>query len=639
MQVALTWTAPGNTGGEDITDYVIQYKLASDSAWSSFSDATSTATSATVTGLTNDVPYVFRVAAVNVIGTGAYSAESASITPTVPRTITIATQPKNDYSVGSNAAPNISVSATISDNSTIGYQWQANYYDYNTGNSGWNNLAGQTTATFALTPIEVVNTYNIYDVVYGYSLSLRCVLTGTGAMPVTTDIVRWFDITQQHYPSSYWYTSNWTSPNWGSPQTLSPALDELVYLDVYDNAYGSDTSWYTGNDVTIKLQISDNNSTWTDLYTADFRGYFSLYQYQLPANYGVKYYRVIAVSKWPYTTSNGTSSVPHSPPYQWPTNPYDVLRVTWPSAPTPTPEPTPTPTPEPTATPTPTPPPVANFTGFARVTENFGGSIGVRAWPATWSNTDNSFTITNNPNQFPTMRFSLSGNSGAITRTGPSVSALNYLGAGYNAYWSATNLGGGVLEKDGSYVYNAPASLNAGTYWVYTPGNNINNYPTNHTLTVQFANSVLTSAAPVPNGTDYVQFTPAVQVSAVGLVTSFTVYANASSGKVLFTVPAGSARSVTFADTRATGYLYNRIWDLSSGGVGCIRSIANYGNSGWYLDKAGTYSSPYNASSNTPGNANYWKNITMTLNPGDYIVDLRQPRYGGGGYTGTITIT
>jgi hypothetical protein len=365
-QVALTWTAPGNNGGEDITDYVIQYKTVSASVWDEFSDVTSTATSATVTGLINDVAYVFRVAAVNIIGTSDYSAASASVTPTVPRTITIATQPKNDYSVGSNAAPDISVSATISDNSTIGYQWQANYYDYNTGNSGWNNLAGQTTANFTLTPSDAANTYNISDIAYGSSLQLRCVLTGTGAMPVTTDVVLWFDITQQHYPSPNWYTGYGGYANWGAPQTLAPADGDSVYLDLYDNAYGGDTSWYTGNDVTVKLQISDDNATWTDFYTADFRGYFSIYNYQLPSNYGVKYYRAIAVSKWPYTTSNGTGSVTHSPPYQWPTNAYDILQVTWPSAPeptstpTPTPEPTATPTatptPEPTATPTPTPP-------------------------------------------------------------------------------------------------------------------------------------------------------------------------------------------------------------------------------------------------------------------------------------------
>jgi hypothetical protein len=120
-----------------------------------------------------------------------------------------------------------------------------------------------------------------------------------------------------------------------------------------------------------------------------------------------------------------------------------------------------------------------------------------------------------------------------------------------------------------------------------------------------------------------VQFTPAAQVSTVGLVTSFTVYANATKGQVLFTVPAGSARSVTIAFTAG-----GASWDLTTGGVNALRSIVNYNNAGWALDKVGTYSAPYP----------YGTTKTLTLNPGDYIVDLRQSRFGGG-YTGTITIT
>ncbi|NBV51055.1 BspA family leucine-rich repeat surface protein, partial [bacterium] len=78
-QVALTWTAPSDTGGAAITDYVIQYSSNGGTDWSTFSDGTSTSTSATVTGLANGTAYVFRVAAVNAAGTGSYSASSASI--------------------------------------------------------------------------------------------------------------------------------------------------------------------------------------------------------------------------------------------------------------------------------------------------------------------------------------------------------------------------------------------------------------------------------------------------------------------------------------------------------------------------------------------------------------------------------
>jgi len=80
-QVSLTWTAPANNGGTAITDYTVQYSSNSGSTWNTFADGTSTATSATVTGLTNGTAYTFRVAAVNSVGTGAYSPASASVTP------------------------------------------------------------------------------------------------------------------------------------------------------------------------------------------------------------------------------------------------------------------------------------------------------------------------------------------------------------------------------------------------------------------------------------------------------------------------------------------------------------------------------------------------------------------------------
>jgi hypothetical protein len=82
-QVALSWTAPTSTGNVALTDYVVQYSDDDGETWATFSDATSTSTSATVTGLTNDTAYVFRVAAVNSVGTGDYSATSAAVTPAV----------------------------------------------------------------------------------------------------------------------------------------------------------------------------------------------------------------------------------------------------------------------------------------------------------------------------------------------------------------------------------------------------------------------------------------------------------------------------------------------------------------------------------------------------------------------------
>lgn len=67
-QLALTWTAPTNTGGSPITGYQV-----STNNGSNWTDTGSTSTSHTVTGLTNGTSYTFKVRAVNGIGEGAAS--------------------------------------------------------------------------------------------------------------------------------------------------------------------------------------------------------------------------------------------------------------------------------------------------------------------------------------------------------------------------------------------------------------------------------------------------------------------------------------------------------------------------------------------------------------------------------------
>jgi hypothetical protein len=80
-QATVSWTAPADNGGYAITDYAVQFSSNSGTSWTTFSDGTSTTTTATVTGLTNGTAYVFRVAAVNSAGTGPYSSPSNSVAP------------------------------------------------------------------------------------------------------------------------------------------------------------------------------------------------------------------------------------------------------------------------------------------------------------------------------------------------------------------------------------------------------------------------------------------------------------------------------------------------------------------------------------------------------------------------------
>ena len=77
-QVKLTWEAPEDDGGSEITDY--QYRINGRNPWPSIG---STQTTHTLTGLVNGTEYVFEVRAVNRIGRGRAS-NRAKATPMAP---------------------------------------------------------------------------------------------------------------------------------------------------------------------------------------------------------------------------------------------------------------------------------------------------------------------------------------------------------------------------------------------------------------------------------------------------------------------------------------------------------------------------------------------------------------------------
>ena len=85
----LSWAAPSDNGGTNLSGYLVQFSTNNGVAWTtattSPSPLTGTNTNATVTGLTNGVSYVFHVLASNAIGAGPYSSNSAAVVPcTVP---------------------------------------------------------------------------------------------------------------------------------------------------------------------------------------------------------------------------------------------------------------------------------------------------------------------------------------------------------------------------------------------------------------------------------------------------------------------------------------------------------------------------------------------------------------------------
>ena len=83
-QVSLTWTAPTNNGGTPITGYLVEYNSTDPSGpWTPVNTG-STATTYTLTGLTNGTLYYVRVSGVNIVGTGTPSNVISLMPSTIP---------------------------------------------------------------------------------------------------------------------------------------------------------------------------------------------------------------------------------------------------------------------------------------------------------------------------------------------------------------------------------------------------------------------------------------------------------------------------------------------------------------------------------------------------------------------------
>jgi len=154
-QATVSWTAPTVLAQTPITDYTVQYSSNSGSSWTTFSRSASTATSATVTGLTNGTAYVFRVSAANGVGSGAYSTASGAVTPSVsdPLFASVQLLLRGDSSIADASAYSRSVTVSgspavstaqkkwgagsIAFNGAAGYVVAAANSAYNLGSGDW----------------------------------------------------------------------------------------------------------------------------------------------------------------------------------------------------------------------------------------------------------------------------------------------------------------------------------------------------------------------------------------------------------------------------------------------------------------------------------------------------------------------
>jgi hypothetical protein len=226
-QVTVTWL-PGSSGGLEITDYVVQYKSSSDTSWTTFADGTSTATSATVTGLVNGTSYLFQVAAVNAAGEGAYG-QSAPVTPQVPAPTSVA-------GIAGNGQVTVSWMAPVVAGGTVLTDYVIDYSS--NGGSSWTRFADGTSTTTSATVTGLVNgtayVFRVAAVTAGGTGAYGQSAPVTPLVPAPAGVVG--------VPGNRQVALTWTAP---VDANGAPIVDYVVQYTTYGG-----TSWTTFADGT-----------------------------------------------------------------------------------------------------------------------------------------------------------------------------------------------------------------------------------------------------------------------------------------------------------------------------------------------------------------------------------------------------
>lgn len=227
-EVALGWSAPTANNGRAVTDYVVQYSSNNGSTWTTFSDGVSTTTSVTVTGLTNGTSYVFKVAAVNLAGTGTYSTNSTALVPA-----TVPSAPTGVTATFGNASTSLAWTAPSSGGATI-----SDYViQYSTDNSTWTTYSDTVSSTASVVVYGLTN----YLTYYFRIAAVNTIGTGAYSSASVTAIPGVIPSAPTLSVATIGSTEislSWTGANIASAISV-----------------GSITDWV--------VQYSTNNSTWT----------------------------------------------------------------------------------------------------------------------------------------------------------------------------------------------------------------------------------------------------------------------------------------------------------------------------------------------------------------------------------------
>lgn len=271
---------------------------------------------AKIINIPNNKYYVFRAKAENSSGYGDYSSESSSVLVAPPPEITITSEPKNDRILSWNETGSFSITASISDSSSLSYQWQYYLVDSEYSNSkSWQNVPGATSSSLNIT----TGAFGPYCCPSLGMDPVRCLVTSAygSKLSKTVRLVNLSYSLGNLYTYPDWnrnngygqVAGNWYDGYYGSAnERLNYYIENYMYYEPLDN------SWFTGPDVKVGFQYSLDGSSWTNVDSTYDIGMRSADSWtangQTPPMdlSGRIYFRSIIKDNWPYNTNNGTQS-------------------------------------------------------------------------------------------------------------------------------------------------------------------------------------------------------------------------------------------------------------------------------------------------------------------------------------------
>ena len=304
-QLTVTWLAPEMTGGDPINDYQVQYSSNSGSTWTIFTDPVSTATSCTITGLTNGTSYVVRVLAKTGIGMSLPSANSVTSTLAVPGAPTsVIVTPGNAQLAVTWTAPASTGGSPITDYLV---KYSSN------GGSTWTNFVHSASAATSRTVTGLTNGVSYVIKV----IAQNAVGIGLPSANSAAKIPFFIAPTIPGAPTSVSVsgatnlTVTWTAPvSTGG----SPIIDYLIYQY---------------KDVNYNRLESVGHSTATSITLTGLTN-GTYYAYKVYARNAVGYSVESEISAWIQTTTNPAPTIPGSPTSVKASNPLSgQLLVNW----------------------------------------------------------------------------------------------------------------------------------------------------------------------------------------------------------------------------------------------------------------------------------------------------------------------